>query len=84
MGTNGAGSSLLTRALPFPPSRRREVSPMRYLVAAVALAPFVALLAAMLTGRARVRSCCGSLRRASTPGRGSGAARGSPPVAPGG
>ena len=31
---------------------------MRYLVGALALAPFVLLLVAMVTGRAQVRPCC--------------------------
>lgn len=31
---------------------------MRYLIGAVALAPFVLLLVAMAIGRARVRPCC--------------------------
>ena len=31
---------------------------MRYLLGAVALAPFVLLLLAMVTGRARVAPCC--------------------------
>jgi hypothetical protein len=31
---------------------------VRYVVAVVALAPFVLLMVAMATGRARVRACC--------------------------
>ncbi len=31
---------------------------MRYLIAAIAIAPFAALLLSMATGRAHVRTCC--------------------------
>jgi hypothetical protein len=31
---------------------------MRYLVGAVAMAPFAAMLVAMVRGRVRARSCC--------------------------
>ena len=31
---------------------------MRYLIAAIAIAPFAALLLSMATGRAHVRACC--------------------------
>ena len=37
---------------------------MRYLVGAIALAPFIVLLGAMLTGRARVRACCAPITSA--------------------
>ncbi|WP_377642319.1 hypothetical protein [Oryzobacter terrae] len=42
---------------------------MRYLVAAVAVAPFVLLLLAMISGRADVKACCSNqpLKDASPP-----------------
>lgn len=43
---------------------------MRYLVAAVALAPFVFLLYAMATKRARVQACCAPTSASGSPHQG--------------